>query len=360
MYIKSLSDLKGYVESLNITPTEKLMILVGEDSSRSLDELRNYLKDKNINFFGGIYSRLLVGSTSLSEGYILQKYEPIYDALVFPHLMRFKLDPESLENCTALVLIDGLSSMMRDLTDTIYGKVGNKIKYIGGGAGFYDLVHRPCIFDNNGIYKDALYICIVKSKVVLAVNHGWKKLDGPFFVTKSSDNVLSTLDNYGAFEIYRDVIEDAEGIRIGKEDFFRFAKDHPFGISNPGSELIVRDPISVNEDDEITCVADIPYDSQLYVLKGDANSLLSSSLEIVKKCSSNAPDKYTPLLFDCISRAMFLDDRFEEELNNIQNKLQYPVEGALSIGEISSNAKGEIVIHNKSTILGLLDNECRA
>lgn len=357
MYVKSLSNLKDYVESLIVTPTEKLMILIGEDSSQNLDELMNYLKDKNINFFGGIYSRLLVGSTSLSEGYILQKYEPIYDALVFPHLMRFKLDTESLDNSTALVLIDGLSSMMRDLTDTIYNKVGNKVKYIGGGAGFYDLVHRPCIFNNSGIYKDALYICIVKSKVVLAVKHGWKKLDGPFFVTKSSDNVLSTLDNYRAFEVYRDVIEDAEGIRIGKEDFFRFAKDHPFGISNEGSELIVRDPISVNENDEITCVADIPYNSQLYILKGNLNSLLSSSLEIVKKCSADAPDKYVPLLFDCISRAMFLDDHFDEELKNIQNNLQYPVEGALSIGEISSDTNDKLVIHNKSTILGLLKQE---
>lgn len=354
MYLESFSNLKDYVENLIITPEEKLMILVGEDSSKDLDELMNYLKDKNINFFGGIYSRLLVGDKSLSTGYILQKHEPIYDALVFPHLMRFKLDPESLENSTALVLIDGLSSMMKDLTDTIYKKVGNKVNYIGGGAGFYDLVHRPCIFNNSGIYKDALYICIVKSKVVLSVNHGWKKLEGPFQVTKSRDNILCTLDNYTAFDVYRDVIEDIEGIRIGKEDFFRFAKDHPFGISSTGSELIVRDPISVNDDYEITCVADIPYDAQLYVLKGDANSLLSSSLEIVKKCSANAPDKYIPLLFDCISRAMFLEEKFNEELENIQNNLQYPVEGALSIGEISSNKNGELIIHNKSTILGLL------
>lgn len=357
MYVKSLSTLKNYVESLSMTSTEKLMILVGEDSSKNLDELMNYLKGKDINFFGGIYSRLLVGSSSLSEGYILQKYEPIYDALVFPHLMRFKIDPESLSNSTALVLIDGLSSMMKDLTDTIYNKVGNKVSYIGGGAGFYDLVHRPCIFNNSGIYKDALYICIVKSKVVLSVDHGWKKLDGPFLVTKSRDNILSTLDNYSAFDVYRDVIEDAEGIRIGKEDFFRFAKDHPFGISKTGSSLIVRDPISVNEDHEIICVADIPYNSQVYVLNGNVNSLLSSSLEIVRKCSANAPNKYVPLLFDCISRAMFLEEKFEEELKNIQNKLQYQVEGALSIGEISSNTNGELVIHNKSTILGLLEQE---
>lgn len=51
---------------------------------------------------------------------------------------------------------------------------------------------------------------------------------------------------------------------------------------------------------------------------------------------------------------MFLEDGFEEELSNIQNKLKYTVEGAVSIGEISTDKKGELVIHNKSTVLGLI------
>lgn len=356
MYLKSLSELRNYVESLNIMPTEKLMLLVGEKSYEYLDELMAELNSKGINFFGGIYSRLLVGGSFFSEGFIVQKYEPIYDALVFPHLMRFKVDTAELENSTAIILVDGLSSVIKDLTDTVYEKAGNKVKYVGGGAGFYNLVQKPCIFNNSGIYKDALYICIVKSQVTLAVKHGWQKLEGPFDITESRDNVLYSLNNQSAFEVYREVIEDNEGICIDKEDFFRFAKDHPFGISVNNSELIVRDPISVNDDLGICCVADIPYGGQLYILKGDANSLLSSSLQIAEQCSEKAPQKYIPLLFNCISRAMFLEERFTDELKNIQDNLKYTVEGALSIGEISSRSSGEIVIHNKSTILGLLES----
>ena len=55
---------------------------------------------------------------------------------------------------------------------------------------------------------------------------------------------------------------------------------------------------------------------------------------------------------------MFLEDRFEEELENIQSKLDYPLEGVLSIGEIASNSNGQIEIHNKSTVLGLLQYVC--
>lgn len=357
MYLKTINELRNYLEVLAIKETEQIMVMVGDKSSDSVTELTELMNAKGIRFFGGIYPSLLVRDKSISEGFIINRVEPVYAAVVLPYLMRFKENLQASENYTAIVLVDGLSDKMKALTDTIFNKLGRKVKYIGGGAGFYDLRHRPCIFDNNGIYKDVLYVCIVKNDINLAVEHGWNKLEGPFSISEAKGNLLCKLDNYSAFEVYRDVIEETERITLYKEDFFIYAKDHPFGIVEKGeADVIVRDPIAVNENYEIVCVADIPSNSQLYILKGDENSLLRSSLQIAEYCSSKAPEKFKPLLFDCISRAMFLEDRFEEELSNIQRKMKYSVEGTLSIGEIATKSNGELVIHNKSTVLGLVEN----
>ncbi|MBC2581754.1 hypothetical protein HGI79_15960 [Clostridium sp. DJ247] len=67
--------------------------------------------------------------------------------------------------------------------------IENKVKYVGGGADFYDLEHRPCIFDNKGLFKDVLYVCIVKFDCKIAVKHGWNKLEGLFTVEESRDNI---------------------------------------------------------------------------------------------------------------------------------------------------------------------------
>lgn len=354
MYFETLSQLTSYVDSIELDMSEQLMILVGDNSSESVAEMSNYLNSKNIRFFGGIFPSLLVGNKSKRSGFILQRYKPVYSALVLPFMMSIDIEPEELKGCTAIVLVDGRSSQMKDLADTLYKKVGNCVTYIGGGAGYYDLVQRKCIFDNNGIYENVLYVCIVKCTSYFAVEHGWKRFEGPFIVTKSLNNTLCHLDNYDAFDVYKSVIEDIERITLCRSDFFMFAKDHPFGIRKNDASIIVRDPIDLNENNEIVCIADIPEGSEIYILKGDTDTLLASSMDIAEKCSKNAPCKYTPLLFDCISRAMFLEDRFEEELSNIQNKLKYRVEGALSIGEIATLENGEIEIHNKSTIVALL------
>ncbi|MBC9784068.1 FIST C-terminal domain-containing protein [Heliobacterium chlorum] len=358
MYKRTFRELADYIAQLDILPSEQLMILTADKSSHHVPELINLMNSKNMQFFGGVYAALLSGNKMEREGFIVQKYEPLYCSIVLPFLMRFNLDPKDLENTTALVLVDGLSSKFKDLTDTVYNKVGSNVTYIGGGAGHYDLQHRPCIYDHKGIYKDVLYICIVKGSTELAVEHGWRKMDGPFTITQSNGNTLAEIDYQNAFDVYKDIIEQEENLRISKEDFFSFAKDHPFGIQEKGHfEIVVRDPIGVNDNDEIVCIADIPKGSQVYVLKGNANTLLASSIQIAEYCAKRAPAKYRPLLFDCISRAMFLEERFDSELSNIQAYLKYPVEGALSIGEIASRKNGEIIIHNKSTILGLLSFE---
>lgn len=312
VYFRTFTELTDYVKELTLKPSEKLMVLTAGDSANEVARLIGFMNTHNISFFGGIYAALLVGDKSEHQGFIIQRYEPIYSSIVLPYLMRFKLDTDCLPGSTALILVDGLSSKFKELTDTAYDKVGKNVKYIGGGAGFYDLIHRPCIYDNTGLHKDVLYICIVTANIELAVEHGWKKIDGPYLVTHAEGNILRGIDNQNAFEFYKDVIEGIEDLRLSKEDFFSFAKEHPFGIQQVGQQdFVVRDLICVNEDNEIVCVADIPKGSDIYILKGNLVSLLESSIKIAEYCAKHAPAKHTPLLFDCISRAMFMERQFD-------------------------------------------------
>ena len=357
MYIQNSKEFQAHVDTLTFSESESLLVIVGDKSEPDIQDMMAYLNRKKISFLGGVYSGLIVGDKLIREGFIIQKLTPVYTSIIFPHMMRLKEDPSSFAGMTALVMVDGLSSKMKVLTETVFSKLGKNVKYLGGGAGYYNLSHKPCIFNNNGIYKDAILVCIVNVNTHISIEHGWKKLRGPYLVTHSKDNLLCELDYNNAFEIYKQVIEDEEHLILSKEDFFSFAKDHPFGIVEESGRMIVRDPIALNEHGDIVCVASIPEKSEVYILKGDADLLLGSSLSIANSCSSNAPEFYRPLLFNCISRAMFLEERFVEELYNIQDKLKYAVEGCLSIGEIASTRRGDLVIHNKSTVIGLLENK---
>lgn len=355
MYFKDVDKLQQYVKNLELLDDEQLMVLIGDKSSEFVNFLISFMNRNRINFFGGIFPGLLVGTETLREGFIVQKFKSIFTSMVVPSVFEVSLNPGKIKDSTAMVIADGLSSRMKELTDTIYDRLGSEITYIGGGAGYYDLNHRPCVFNNEGVFEDAAMISIIPNQTILEVKHGWEKLSGPFTVTKAKDNTMQELDFQNAFEVYRAIIEKEENLILYSTGFFEVAKDHPFGILKADNELIVRDPIGLTDIDEIVCVADIPENSIVYVLKGDKHTLFNSSIEVVEECIKNAPKKYKPFIFDCISRAMFLDLHFKSELVNIQEKLKEDLEGALSIGEIASLKNGMIEIHNKSTVLGLVN-----
>lgn len=122
-------------------------------------------------------------------------------------------------------------------------------------------------------------------------------------------------------------------------------------------EMIVRDPISVTSEQEIICVGEIPKNSFVYILNGNKESLIAGAAEALKLAEDSA-DKYNRdggILFfiDCISRVLFLEDDFREELSMVYQ--QKPLIGVLPLGEIANTGKAYLEFYNKTAVVGMLE-----
>ncbi len=355
MYFKDLDALRTYYEKDDFSNKREWLVFLADRSDYFLMDLTKFCSANNIELIGGIYSGLLVKDEYMNEGLIVLEIHSLFKTKVLPHMMRSCTQEDLIINNTAIVLADGLSPQFKVLIDTVFNRLEDKVTYVGGGAGYYDMIQRPCIFDNKGLYKDVAIVAVLDHPSVVHYRHGWERLEGPFLASKSIDNILCEIDGSPAFDVYNDILKDHIHEDITIEDFFKTAKNHPFGIDLGQEVDIVRDPISVNEKGEIICVAGIPEESDIYILEGNLNTLLKSSFEVAKVCRKNPFIDSWVLLFDCISRAICLGDSFKKELGNIQVIIEKPVYGALSIGEISSLNNGKIQIHNKSAVLAAIE-----
>jgi hypothetical protein len=68
---------------------------------------------------------------------------------------------------------------------------------------------------------------------------------------------------------------------------------------------------------------------------------------------------HSGLIFDCISRALFLDQDFKNELSAVYQSFQkyapsIQPEGALSLGEIALNGRGNLEFFNKTLVTGII------
>ena len=196
-------------------------------------------------------------------------------------------------------------------------------------------------------------------KLFLGIEIGWEYLEGPFLTTNSQKNVLKTLNFKNAFEVYKEVVEKDSGMKFEDDNFFDIAKSYPLGIIKYDKEIVVRDPILIDKNNNMVLVGDIPHHSTINILKGKAENLIKSSGNAIKKameqldCEQN---ENSVILFDCISRSIFLGDNFVKELEEIEKQMKPSKNlfGALTLGEIVNNGNEYITFYNKTCVIGVL------
>ena len=175
----------------------------------------------------------------------------------------------------------------------------------------------------------------------IGVSHGWASISGPYKVTDAESNVIRSLDWEPAFDVYQRVVNDASDVLVTHDNFFELAKGYPFGISRLGAEYIVRDPIVVDEDGSLVCVGEVPAESYIDILSGSLDSLVSASNHARRLAEeAYASSKEGPLIvfIDCISRVLFLQDDFDQELAAVYHTGDRMV-GALTLGEIANRGQ---------------------
>jgi hypothetical protein len=366
------------IKAMHPIEGDVILLLFGEKSGIDYPSLIEALNGANISFFGGIFPGIIHGGNNYESGCIIKKLKAIHAPYLIRGLEHEKIDIPSLLplaesadiKATAFTLVDGLTKNISSCLMGLYHELGNAVNFIGGGAGSLSLVQQPCLICPEGIFQDAAIVCLLKYDVKLGVKHGWQQLEGPIVATKTDGNKVIELNWQPAFEVYKNIVEedaskgmdDGDRINLNAENFFSIAKGYPFGIYQEGQEDIVRDPIAVNEEGELLCVGDVPENTVLNILKGDAQKLIESAEVAVESTIDQENDserlRHT-LVVDCISRTLFLEDTFSKELEVVNHHIkstrsEVTPQGILSLGEISSYGEGTLEFFNKTIVIGTL------
>ncbi len=369
MFLENVSnhiEIINLLEKINLGENQTISISIGENSSVDIPLLIDCLNNKSYNFFGGIFPAVIGKGKSTDSGCVIK----VFNTSISPHLIkeinRYNITTDKINSLpvlekginTAMVFIDGLSSSLAFFLDKLYTKYGTKINYLGGGAGSLTLRQRPCVFNHEGIFENAAIVAFIDHKIMLGVNHGWEKIAGPFISTSSNQNIIHELNWEDAFTAYKRFVEEDSGTRLTKENFFSIAKSYPFGLQKQHREYVVRDPISVHEDSSLFCVGEVHEHSVLDILKGDPDKLIEAATNAAQKsCEIDAPYQ-DHFLIDCISRVLFLEDKFNKEIENIDKIISkinpnHQSQGVLSLGEIASNGDGFLEFYNKTIVSGI-------
>ena len=346
-------------------PNKTVVISLAEDTDLDIIELIAVLNELEIPFIGGIFPKIIFGNRTYESGMIVTAFDHVEHTFLVtgldigvPQIPEMNLDPSGMY--FLFTFVDGLANNLSSYLSELYGCYGSNLTYFGCGAGSLSLNQMPCVFNEKGIYQDAAVGILVKSKVALGVRHGWTRVTGPLIATKTERNVIHQINWQNAFEIYQAIVEGHGKQHIAQDNFFEISKAYPFGILKDDTEYIVRDPISVNDEGGLICIGDVTENTVLDVLHGNQEDLIEAAKSAAEAVIGQLESPRQAFLSDCISRVLFLEDNYNKELDAVVKTLNeydgnISIEGALTLGEISSFGDGYLQVFNKTIVIGLFE-----
>lgn len=346
---------------------KSLLVLTCNQNNYAEEELNLLLRDCSLKLFGGIYPMLTLQDNLIKQGALIIGFEENFDVTLFSQLHHItnedhleKLITSTLDKKNNfnghddfLMFYDALLDNVEGFIDCLFECLDHGIHIAGGGAGNVDFIQRPCIFTNQGIHSNVILLVTLPTKLTTSVAHGWRIFQGPFLVSEAQGQTVKSLDYRPAYEVYCQAIESSTEHKFDNAAFFDIAKNFPLGIEDINNNLIVRDPILAYNND-LQCVGNIPINSMVYLLEGDTETLITAT----KQAAITAFSQYsqttipTTMVFNCLSRVLFMEDEFDKELNIIAEYCSSPVLfGVISLGEITNSQSGAIRLLNKSIVI---------
>jgi hypothetical protein len=339
-----------------------VLVLAGDGVPWPEPEVSPLLRQCPVPVFGGVFPQVVRDTTHSASALVVVGLDAEVDVHAIAGLDRTDTDfapalgriPQP--DGSVMVLVDGLAVSIARFIESVFDHVGAGQPLVGGGAGSLSFVPRPCLFSPDGLLQGAALLVRLPGSLHVGVDHGWMPVKGPFVVTRTRGNTIEQIDYRPASEVYRNCVEPLVGATLTADNFFAHAKAFPFGMERFDGSLLVRDPI-VMQGDALVCVGEVPEQTVVRVLQGHPERLIAAARSGAERAVAGTPGVVRgALLIDCISRVLFLGDRFGEELAAVQGAMARdgtppPLFGALTLGEIANNGKHCLEFYNKTFVV---------
>ncbi len=187
-----------------------------------------------------------------------------------------------------------------------------------------------------------------------SIHGGWTPFGPERVVTKSESNVLYELDNQPALDLYKKYLGEKSN------ELPAAALLYPLNVkSTEEQQSFVRTILNINEEDNTMILAgDIPENSKVQLMMTNVDNIANASERAaIQALESRSNKPQLALLVSCIGRKLVLDQRVEEEIEEVVAVVgdNTTICGFYSYGEIAPfHGENNCQLHNQTMTITLI------
>lgn len=266
-----------------------------------------------------------------------------------------QLDLEDLKHI--FVISEGSFVNGSRLIEGIESKLPGEVKITGGICGDNDKFEKTLVsFQTDPAEGEVIIIGFYGESLEFSYASvgGWVPFGPERIITKSEGNTLYEIDGIPALEIYSKYLGD-KALELPQSALL-----FPLNVQASGrTQPVVRTILHINQEEKsMTFAGDVPENSRTQLMMASVDAIIEGAVDAAKIAMDNR--KKTPqmaFLVSCIGRKMVMDQRTEEEVEEVLEIIgeNSVAAGFYSYGEMAPfNQGGDCELHNQTMTLTLI------
>jgi hypothetical protein len=245
-----------------------------------------------------------------------------------------------------LVLGSGLDTDGEQLVKGIQHHTGNEIRMFGGLAGDDARFKETFVFSGKTLENNGA-IALVLNTDLYEINgiatSGWVSIGADKIITHSEGNVVYTIDDQPALDVYKDYLN------VRDTDLPEIGVEYPLLIKKPDSRDILRAVINVDTAKKSLIFAGtVPNGAIVTFSSSPGFEIIEDTRQKVNQFYNQNSETDMLILFSCMARHNALGPTISEEINEAWQNWAKPLIGFFTYGEIGNNYTAACDFHNET------------
>lgn len=323
--------------------------------TQPLDQLRATFANHQIPLFGCTSSGEIANSNAVEESIAVMLLELPQDAAVMQIFEGAERSSYQVgENIaqwargvfaspTLVVLSAGLQADGEAIVHGIIDTLGYEAPLFGGLAGDNLLMQGTYVFTESAMTGLGVLALVLDGTKIeakgLAVS-GWKGIGTTKTITHSVGNIVYTIDDQPALDVY------GRYLNINMGDDHSLAAEYPLLLLRNDGSFVLRAAMVINPDKSMIYAGTVPQGSKVQFSTPPSTEIIDFALEHLTQFKQAITGAEAILLFSCKARHLALGPMIDDEISAIHTLWGTPLAGFFTYGEIGPTFKGHCDFHN--------------
>ena len=367
IYGTSIDEIKSKFAKViadGFTPT---LAIIFCSITQNRKEIVDFFNANNVDVFGSTTAGEIVDSEVMEKSTVVMllnvnkaHYKIFFEAS--PHTYKVANDlglfaKASFANPSVMVISSGLTI---DAEQIINGfKDADKTIPLYGGLAGDDLTMKASyVFTNNQETSTGLIGLALdgdKINVKGLATSGWDNIGIEKTITKSTGNIVYTIDDEPAVDVFVKFFQFTESVDNTAEIIAQNFAQYPLQLKKENGNTVLRAPLMVDiESRALIFAGGIPQGSKVKFSVQPGFDLIEKTTNRINSLKPAIPEADALIMFSCKARHMALGPMTGDEAGMIRGLWNKPLIGFFTYGEIGAAIDSECDFHNETCSMVIL------